>query len=121
MNYWLKMAKIRELFEEKHPLNYFVMESPAGQEFVRIHGYDCLGMGWSDDDYYLDHLLYHLEGCKSDDEVDDMLHWLASTGRRIHVQHSATCGQDWDEARAATLPHTLNGWGWCDLSDVMNR
>jgi len=124
MNYWLKMKRLRELFDEKHPLNYLVLESPAGQEFVRINSYDCLGMGWSDDDYPLDELLAMAEECDYQDGICDALHQLDGEGKCIHVRHSTEMGQDWNYTEAAMAPQNPGEyprWGWVDLSNVMNR
>ena len=103
-NYWEKMARLRELFDSKHPLNYFVMESPAGQKFARIHSYDCCGMGWSDDDYPLDLLLAAAEGCDDQDGITDSMHYLAMCGLSVHIQQSTEIGQDWNQAEAAVKP-----------------
>ena len=81
MNYWLKMARIRELFEELHPLNYIVEESSLGTDYVGICSYSCIPLGNEPDVHTvhrIDSMLRTLEECKTGDEVENMMLWMTN-------------------------------------------
>lgn len=68
------LEKIKERFELLHPLNYMVEESPKGEDWVRLRGYDCLGM-FPDTirDLNIEGVWALLEQCQDGSDVENMM------------------------------------------------